>query len=149
MAVTLTARDTAGFVALSFPDESGGMVVSQSVVCIPQYDMIVKYYLKGYADQEALMDKQQTPMDASVEAIDGDIVLKFNKFLVEEWEMKLFPMIRRTSSMHFLTLLVRGVAQTGSILLSILSRLEASKFLIPIKSSVYLMASWNAWHGDF
>ena len=46
--------------------------------------MIVKYDLKGYYDQAALPDRQQTLMDASVEAADGDIVLKFNSFLVQE-----------------------------------------------------------------
>ena len=46
--------------------------------------MIVKYDLKGYAEQSALPDKYQTLMDASVESVDGDIVLKFKKFLVEE-----------------------------------------------------------------
>ena len=33
------------------PDESGGMVGYQAVVCISQYYMIVKYDLKEYADQ--------------------------------------------------------------------------------------------------
>ena len=84
MAVILTASETAGFVALGFPDESGGMVGAQAVVGTPQYNMIVKYDLKGYADQAALLDEQQTLMDASVEAVDGDIVLKLRKFLVEE-----------------------------------------------------------------
>ena len=51
MAVTLTASDTAGFVALGFLDESGGMVGAQAVLGIPQYNMIVQYDLKGYADQ--------------------------------------------------------------------------------------------------
>ena len=148
MAVTLNAREIAGFVALAFPDESGDMVGSQAVVCIPQYNMIFKYYLKGYSKQAALTDKHQTLMGASVEAVDGDVVLKFEKFLVEEWEMTLFTMIHRTSSMHFLTLLARGVAQSGPKLLLILSRLEAPKFLIPIKASSYLVASWQAWHAS-
>ena len=56
MAVTFTAFETSGFVALGFPDESGGMVGSQAVTGIPQYNMIVKYYLKGYADQAVLPD---------------------------------------------------------------------------------------------
>ena len=47
--------------------------------------MIITYDLKGYADQAALPDEQQTLMDASVEAAYGDIVLKFKKFLVEDW----------------------------------------------------------------
>ena len=51
MAVTLTASDTAGFVALGFLDESGGMVGAQAVLGIPQYNMIVQYDLKGYAYQ--------------------------------------------------------------------------------------------------
>ena len=46
--------------------------------------MIVKYDLKGYADQSVLTDKQQKLMDVSVEAVDSDIVLKLKKFLVEE-----------------------------------------------------------------
>ena len=44
--------------------------------------MLVKYDLKGYADQTALPYKQQILMDASIEAVDGEIVLKFKKFLV-------------------------------------------------------------------
>ena len=46
--------------------------------------MIFKYDLKGYAEQAALPDEHQTLMDSSVESVDVDIVLKFNKFLVEE-----------------------------------------------------------------
>ena len=84
MAVTFNSSDTVGFVALSFPDQSGGMFGSKAVVVIPQYSMIFKYYLKGYSKQAALTDKHQTLMGASVEAVDGDIVLKFNKFLLEE-----------------------------------------------------------------
>ena len=45
--------------------------------------MIVEYDLNGYSDQEALSDEQQTLPDASVEAADSDIVIKFKKFLVE------------------------------------------------------------------
>ena len=84
MVITLNAITTLGFVALGFPDESGGMFGAQDIVGIPQYNMIVKYDLKGYAEQSALPDKYQTLMDASVESVDGDIVLKFKKFLVEE-----------------------------------------------------------------
>ena len=51
-------------------------------VGIPQYNMILKYDLKGYTDQGALTDEQQTLMDDYVEAVDGDIVLKFKKLLV-------------------------------------------------------------------
>ena len=46
--------------------------------------MIVNYDPKGNYDQASLKDKQQTLMDASVEAVDGEIVLKLKKFLVEE-----------------------------------------------------------------
>ena len=46
--------------------------------------MIVKYDLKGYNYQAALPDEHHTLMDASVEAVDGEIVLKLKKFLVEE-----------------------------------------------------------------
>ena len=35
MYVTLTESDTSGFVDLGFPDDSGGMVVSQAFVGIP------------------------------------------------------------------------------------------------------------------
>ena len=35
MDVTLTASNTLGFVDLGFPDDSGGMVVSQAVVSFP------------------------------------------------------------------------------------------------------------------
>ena len=52
-----------------------------------------------------------------------------------------------TSSMNFMTLLVKDMAQTGAKLLLILARVEASKFLIPIKASGYLMAYWKTWHG--
>ena len=51
MVLTLTEIDTAGLVGLAFPDESGGMVVSQvvsqDVVGIPNYNTIFKYDLKG------------------------------------------------------------------------------------------------------
>ena len=60
------------------------MVGDQASVCIHQYYMIVKYDLKRYADQAALPYKYQTLMYASVEALYGDIVLKFKKFPVEE-----------------------------------------------------------------
>jgi len=73
-------------VALGIPGASGGMVGAQAILGIPQYNMTVKYDLIGYAAQAALPDVQQTLMDASVESVDGDIVLKFKKFLVEEGE---------------------------------------------------------------
>ena len=44
--------------------------------------MIVKYDLKGYSDQAALPYEQHTIMDDYVEAVDGDIVIKFKKFLL-------------------------------------------------------------------
>ena len=53
------------------------MVGSQAAIYIPQYNMIVKYDLKVYSDQAAMSYKHQTLMDASVEAVYGDIVLKF------------------------------------------------------------------------
>ena len=56
MAVTLNASDTAGFLALGFPDESGWMVGVHAIVVIPQYNIIVKYDLKGYSDQSVLPD---------------------------------------------------------------------------------------------
>ena len=67
-----------------FPDNSGVWFGAHAVVGIPQYYMVVKYDLKGYAEQAALPDEHQTLMDSSVESVDVDIVLKFNKFLVEE-----------------------------------------------------------------
>ena len=72
-----------GPVSLAFLYESGGIFGAQYVVDIPQNNMILKYDLKGYADKEALPDINQTLMDASVETVDGDIVLKFKNFLVE------------------------------------------------------------------
>ena len=48
--------------------------------------MIVKYDLKGYADQAALLYDSQILMCASVEVVDGDIVLNFKRFLVEDGE---------------------------------------------------------------
>ena len=53
-------------------------------------------------------------MDASVEAVDGDIVLKFKNFQVEEGGVKSVPAVLRTKYMHLLTLLVRGMARTGA-----------------------------------
>ena len=47
MAVTFDASDTAGFVALVFPDESGGVIGAQAVIGIPQYNIIFQYDLKG------------------------------------------------------------------------------------------------------
>ena len=82
MAVTLTASNTYGFVVLGLPDGSGVVFGVQDCVCIPQYNMIFKYYFKGCADQSLLPYEQQTFMDTSIEAIDGDIILKFNNFLV-------------------------------------------------------------------
>ena len=105
MAVTLTASNTSGFVSLGFPDESGGVVGSQTIIGIPQYNMIVKYDLKGYSDQALLPDEQQTLMDASIEALDGVIVLNFKKFLLEEWENDI---ILTGLAWGFLTLLSVG-----------------------------------------
>ena len=82
MAVTLTTSDTVGFGEPFFPDDSVGMVGYQAAVVIPQYKMIVKYDLKGYADQGALPEEHQKLMDTYVEAVDGDIVLKFKILLV-------------------------------------------------------------------
>ena len=82
MAVNLNASDKTGFVALGLLDESGFMTGSHVVVGIPQCNVIVKYDLMGYADQVALRDEHKTLMDASVEAVDDDKVLKFKKFLV-------------------------------------------------------------------
>ena len=45
--VTLTVSYTVGFVDLGFPDKEQGMVGAQTIVGIPQYNMIVKYELKG------------------------------------------------------------------------------------------------------
>ena len=78
----MTTSDTVGFGEPVFPDDSVGMVGYQADIVIPQYNMIVKYDLKGYSDQAELPEKQQTLMDSYVEAVDGDIVLKFKKFLV-------------------------------------------------------------------
>ena len=86
ISVTLTASDTSGFVYLGIAGESGGMVGAQAILGIPQYNKIGKFDLKSYAKQGALPPEQQTLMDASVESVDGDIVLKFKKFLVEEGE---------------------------------------------------------------
>ena len=58
MTVILTESDISGFVALGFPDESGGIFGSQVIVGIHQCNMIVKYELKGYAYQSALPEKQ-------------------------------------------------------------------------------------------
>ena len=82
MVVTFTASDTEVFVGLGFPDESGGMVGSKAIICIPQYNIIVTYDLKGYSDQAALPDEQQKLMDFSVEAVNGGIVIKFKNLLV-------------------------------------------------------------------
>ena len=57
MDVTLNASNTSVFVSLALPDESVGMVGAQAIVCIPKYNTIVKYDLKGCADQAALPHK--------------------------------------------------------------------------------------------
>ena len=51
--------------------------------------------------------------------------------------------------MHFLILSVKDMDQTGAKMLLILTRVEAQNFVIPMKENGYLMASWQAWHGDF
>ena len=134
---------------LGFLDESGGMVGAEASVVIPQYYIIVRYDLKGYSDQAALPEHHQTLMDASVEDVDDDIVLKFKNFLVEEGGEALSSMVSRTLSVHLMTLLMRDMAQSVANILLILARVEPQKFLIPIKASGYLMASCQAWHGDF
>ena len=70
--------------ALGFSDESGGMVGAQAFVGIPQYNTTVKYKLNGYAEQAEMLDEQKTLMNDFVEAVYGDIVIKFKKSLVEE-----------------------------------------------------------------
>ena len=65
-----------------FPDDSGVWFGSHAVVGIPQYYMVVKYDLKGYADQSALSYKQKTLVYASIEAVYGYIVTKFKKFII-------------------------------------------------------------------
>ena len=84
--------------------------------------MIVKYELKEYANQATMPDKQQTPIDASVGDVYGDIVLKIKKLLLKEGGMTLLLMVPRTLYTHFLTLLVRDMAQTGAKLLFMLAR---------------------------
>ena len=49
--------------------------------------------------------------------------------------MTLLLMVPITSSIKFLTLLVRNMAQTGANMLLILAQLEPPKFLIQIKAS--------------
>ena len=56
------------------------MVGVQAIVGIPQYNMIVMYDLKGYADQSTLPYEQKTLMDDSVEAVDGDIVINSRRY---------------------------------------------------------------------
>ena len=52
-------------------------------------------------------------MDYAIETVDGDIVLKFKNFLVEEGGgVKLVSVVLRTSSMHFLTQLARDMDRT-------------------------------------
>ena len=53
--------------------------------------------------------------------------------------MKILPMVPRTSSMYFLTVLVRYMDQTGEMIILILAQVEAPKFMIPIKSIGYIM----------
>ena len=65
--------------------------------------MIVKCDLKRYADQAALPDEQQIFMDASVETVDGDIVFKFKKLLVEEGENDIFVDIPQNFIYEFAT----------------------------------------------
>ena len=61
--------------------------------------------------------------------------------------MTLLLIVPINSSMHFLTLLMRGMAQTGAKLLLILSQVKVPKFLIPIKAGGYLVASCYSWLG--
>ena len=63
--------------------------------------------------------------------------------------MTLLSMVPITLTMHFLILLVREMSQTELNLLLILAWVELPKFLISINAIGYLMASWQAWHGDF
>ena len=83
-------------------------------------------------------------MDAYSEAVDGDIVLKFKSSSYRRGEITLFSMVPINSSMRLMKLLVRGMAQTGAKLLSVLAWVEPPKFLISIKESGYLMVSWKA-----
>ena len=125
------------------------MVGAQAVVGIHKYYMIVKYEFKGYSDQAELPDEHQILMYDYFEALYGDIVLKFNKFLEEEGGDESLSMVPKNSSMYFLTLLVREMDQIGRKLLLILAWVEPTTFLTPIKPNGYLMASWQAWYGDF
>ena len=118
------------------------MVGDQAVIGIYNYYMIFKSGLKGYSDQVALPYKHQKFMDASVEAIDDDIVLKFKNLLIEEGGNYTIVDCLPTFIYEFLTLLVRDMAQIGGNLLLILARVEPPKFMIKIKSSGYFMASW-------
>ena len=114
MGVTLTASEKRGVVAdLGFPDNSGGMVEDQAFIGIYNYYMIFKSGLNGYSDQVALPDKHQKFMDASVEAIDDDIVLKFKNLLIEEGGNDTIVDCLPTFIYEFLTLLVRDMAQIG------------------------------------
>ena len=135
MAVTLTASETVGFVAIGFPDESGGMVGSQAVVGIPKYNMIVTYDLKGCDDQAALTDEHQTITDDSVEAVDGDIVLKFNNFLVEEGENDIIVEVPQNFVYAFSDTVgeVHG-SNRGKYVINISSG-GTSKIIIPMKAS--------------
>ena len=58
--------------------------------------------------------------------------------------MTLLSMVPRNSSMNFLTLLVRDIAQIGANLLLILSWVEYPKSLIQTKAIGYLMESCQA-----
>ena len=49
MDVNFTANETTGFVALGLPDETGGVFIYHTAICIPRYNIIVKYESKGYA----------------------------------------------------------------------------------------------------
>ena len=62
---------------IGLPDDSGGMIGAQAAVGIPQYNTIVKYDLKGCADQEALPYGHKILVDASIESAYSEIVFKF------------------------------------------------------------------------
>ena len=103
--------------------------------------MIVKYHFKGYADQAALPDEYQTLMNASIEAVDGDIVLKLNNFLLEEGGGYIIANGPQNFIYAFSYTYGEGHGSNRENILLLLAWVEPPNFLVPIKACGYHMAS--------
>jgi len=73
--------------------ETGLMIGSEAVLGLPEENAVKKYYLTGKSTGsiEVMPDVQQTLMDASIEIVDGQTIMKFTKFLSENGEIAILP----------------------------------------------------------